>query len=220
MSNPLKLTIKSEIFSWLLVAASIAASFYFYAHFPNRVVTHWDFAGQPNGWSNRAFAAFFFPGLLLAIYLVLAFIPRLDPKKERYAEFAKTYDIFRNFILLVMTIIYFITSLVNIGFNLNVGSWVSFIIGLLFIILGNYFGKLKRNWFIGIRTPWTMSSESVWNKTHRFGGKAFILAGLLMILTGFSPMAWRLPLFVAAIIILLVGTIAYSYLAYRQENKK
>jgi uncharacterized membrane protein len=220
MSNPLKLTIKSEVFSLLLVVISIAASFYFYAHFPDRVITHWDFAGQPNGWSNRTFAAFFFPGLLLAIYLVLAFIPRLDPRKERYAEFAKTYDIFRNFILLVLTIVYFVASLVNIGFNLNVGSWVSFVIGLLFIILGNYLGKLKRNWFVGIRTPWTMSSETVWNKTHRFGGKAFILAGLLMILTGFAPLAWRLPLFVAAIIILLVGTIGYSYLAYRQEKKQ
>jgi uncharacterized membrane protein len=219
MSNPIKPTIKSEFFSILIIAISVFASFYFYAHFPARVVTHWDFAGQPNGWSGPAFAAFFFPGLLLAIYLLLLFIPRFDPKKERYAEFGRTYDIFRNFILLVMAIIYFIASLVNIGFDINVSSWVSFIVGLLFVIIGNYMGKLKRNWFVGIRTPWTMSSETVWNKTHRFGGKAFILAGLLMILTGFAPLNWRLPLFVAAIIILLVGTIGYSYLAYRQEKK-
>ncbi|MDD4901663.1 MAG: SdpI family protein [Patescibacteria group bacterium] len=218
--NPIKLTIKSELFSILLIAISIAASFYFYAHFPDRVITHWDFAGEPNGWSGRAFAAFFFPALFIAMYLLFIFLPMLDPKKDRYAEFAKIYNVFRNLILAVLVVVYFVASFNNLGVNSNVGLWVPGVIGLLFIVLGNYLGKIKRNWFVGIRTPWTMSSETVWNKTHRFGGKVFIFGGVLMIITGFAPLSWRLPIFIADIIILLFGTIIYSYLVYRKEKKK
>jgi uncharacterized membrane protein len=218
--NPIKPTIKSEIFSLAIIAVSIAASFYFYAHFSAKVITHWDFSGQPNGWSGRAFAAFFFPGLLAAMYVMFLVLPRLDPKKERYAEFAKVYAVFRNLFIFFLALIYFIASLSNIGYNFNVGILVPLAIGLLFIILGNYFGKIKPNWFVGIRTPWTMSSETVWNKTHRFGGKAFILGGLIMMISGFVPLAWRLPLLIIDIIVLLFGTIVYSYIAYLQEKKK
>lgn len=220
MSNPIKLTIKSELFSWFAIAISIAASFYFYAHFPDRVVTHWNYAGQADGYSGRAFAAFFFPGLLLGMYLMFVFLPRLDPKKERYAEFAKVYAVFRNVFVVFMALVYFVASLNNVGYNLNVGVLIPAGIGLLFIILGNYFGKIKPNWFVGIRTPWTMSSEEVWNKTHRFGGKAFILGGLIMAVSGIAPLSWRLPLLVADIIVLLFGTIVYSYIVYLQEKNK
>jgi uncharacterized membrane protein len=220
MSNPIKPTIKSEILSWSIMVISVAASFYFYRHFPAKVVTHWDLAGRPNGWSGPAFAAFFFPLLLVIIYFLLLFIPLIDPKKERYAEFAKTYNIFRNLIILMLAVIYFIASLKNLGYGFDIKTWVAAIVGLLFIILGNYLGKIKPNWFVGIRTPWTLSSETVWNKTHRFGGKVFVVCGFLLILTGFLPAAWRLPLFAADIIILVFGTIIYSYFAYWQERTK
>ncbi len=220
MSNPIKLTIKSELFSAILIIVLIAASFYFYSHFPAVVVTHWNFQGQPNGWSGRAFAAFFFPALLIALYLLFIFLPNLDPRKERYAEFAKTYNVFRNLIIAVLAAVYFVASFNNLGANLSVNLWVPAAIGVLFIVLGNYLGKIKPNWFVGIRTPWTLSSETVWNKTHRFGGKVFIFGGLLMILSGFGPEAWRLPLFIADIIILLFGTVVYSYLVYLKEGKK
>jgi uncharacterized membrane protein len=219
MSNPIKPTIKSEVFSLALIAVAIAASFFFYAHFPERVITHWGFNGEPNGWSGRGFAAFFLPVLLIGMYLLFVFLPMLDPKKERYAEFAKVYGVFRNFLLLIMTVIYFIASLNNIGYNLDVGIWTSAAVGFLFVVLGNYLGKIKPNWFVGIRTPWTMSSEIVWNKTHRFGGKAFMICGVIMAITGFAPLAWRLPLFLAATIILVFATVIYSYIVYRQEKR-
>jgi len=202
-----------------MIAVSIIASVYFYQHFPDRVITHWDFAGNPNGWSGRGFAAFFLPVLLIVMYVLFLWLPSLDPKKERYAEFAKVYAVFRNFIIFFMLLIYFIASLNNIGYKLDVGVSVSLAVGALFIILGNYMGKLKPNWFVGIRTPWTMSSETVWNKTHRFGGKVFMLGGLIMIITGFAPLSWRLPLFIVDIIVLSLGTVVYSYIVYLKENK-
>ena len=218
--NPIKPTIKTEFFSLLLIAISIAASFYFYAHFPERVVTHWNFAGEPNGWSGRAFAAFFFPALFIGMYVLFLVLPRLDPQKARYEEFAKIYNIFRNFILAALVAIYFIASGNNLGAKIDIGLLIPMIIGALFLVLGNYFGKIKRNWFVGIRTPWTLSSEEVWNKVHRFGGKVFMFCGIIMFLTGFAPVSWRLPLFIADIIILLFGTMVYSYIVYWKEKKK
>ena len=219
MANPIKPTFKSEVLPAFLILISIIASFYFYAHFPPIVVTHWNFAGQPDGWSSAGFAAFFLPILLVGMYLLFLAIPYLDPKKDRYEQFRKPYHIFKAIIIAVMVIIYFIASLSGIGYPLNASLWVPFIIGLLFIVMGNYMGKIKPNWFMGIRTPWTLSSEEVWNKTHRLGGKLFIIGGLLMLAQGFLPDSWRLPVLIFIILLLTVGTFGYSYLAYLKENK-
>jgi uncharacterized membrane protein len=215
----MKKFLKTEIFSWLVIAITAVASIYFYRHFPEKVITHWNYAGVPDGWSSRAFGAFFFPALLLAIYLLFLWLPLFDPKKERYAEFAGVYSIFKNIIVFFLSLIYFIASLNNLGYAIDIGIFVSSAVGLLFVVIGNYFGKIKPNWFIGIRTPWTLSSEFVWNKTHRFGGKVFILGGLIMIFTGFAPLAWRLPLVVVDVVMLSLGTMVYSYFIYKKKKK-
>jgi len=222
MANPIKPNLKTEILPISFIIISILASFYFYANFPPIVPTHWDLAGRPNGYSSAAFAAFFLPILLVGIYLLFLALPYLDPKKERYLQFSKIYHIFKDLIIAVMAMVYFVASLTALGYNLNMNFWVPGIVGLLFIIMGNYLGKLNPNWFIGIRTPWTLSSEEVWNKTHRFGGKIFILGGLLMVLTIPAPDKWKIVIFTADIIIILLGTVVYSYVIFLKErgNKK
>lgn len=138
-------------------------------------------------------------------------------------QFIKTYNIFRNLILLVLVAIYFIASFDALGYNIPTQYFVPFIIGLLFIALGNYMGKLKRNWFIGVRTPWTISSEEVWNKTNRFAGYLFMLAGLVMIAIPFLPSALGVWFFGGMMVVLVFGTFVYSYVLYVKEktnNKK
>lgn len=220
MKNPIKPNLKTEILPIIFILISIISSFYFYANFPARVVTHWNFAGEPDGWSNRGFAAFFFPGMMIIIYLLLLFLPMTDPKKDRYNEFKRVYHIFKGYFLFFFALIYFVASLNNIGFKYDVGIFVSLGVGLLFIVIGNYLGKVKRNWFLGIRTPWTLSNEEVWNKTHRFGGKLFMAIGLIMMIIGISPIDWRMILFIPSIIILVFGILAYSYIIYLREQKK
>ncbi len=220
MKNPIKISFASEIFSALTLLVCWGASIYFYRGFPEKVITHWNIHGQPDGWSGRGFAAFFFPALLTGMYALFLSLPFFDPKKERYEEFFRTYNVFRHSILVIMAVIYFIASAANLGLDINISMAIPGIIGLLFVVIGNYMAKLKMNWFIGIRTPWSMSSETVWNKTHRFGGKAFMFGGLLIALSGLGPVAVRLPLFISAVIILSLGTIVYSYIAYREEKKK
>ncbi len=219
MKNPIKPNLKTEILPILLLAIAGVLSFYFYAHFPEQVPTHWNLAGEVDAYGPRAVAAFLIPAVILGMYLLFLFLPIADPKKERYDQFKKTYHIFKFLIIFFMFILYVATSLNAIGYYVNVGMVVPLMVGTLFVILGNYMSKIKTNWFMGIRTPWTLSSEEVWNKTHRFGGKAFMLGGLMIASTAFAPIKMKTILFFSALAIMILGTVLYSYLAYLKEKK-
>jgi len=218
MSSPIKLSWKSEWVIVLLLILSVIASFWFYNHMPDIVPVHWDISGQANGFSSRAFAAFFFPALIVAIYLLMIFLPYLDPKKERYQDFEKVYFALRLIFVLFFDIIYFAASLVGVGYDVPIGPVVTISVGLMFMIIGNYLGKVKMNWFVGIRTPWTLSSEEVWNKTHRLGGKLFFLSGILLIMSGYLPGKLAFPLLLVIIILMSGGTVLYSYILYRKTS--
>jgi len=220
MKNPIKPSLKTEILPILLILLAVIASFYFYSNFPQKVPIHWNISGEPDNWGSKTVAAFLFPGIMIGMYLLFLALPLLDPKRERYAQFRKVYHVFKDILILFMVAIYFISSLSSVGYNISIELWIPFLVGLLFIVLGNYMGKIKPNWFMGIRTPWTLSSEEVWNKTHRLGGKIFILGGILMASMGFLPIVWRMPLFFIIIALMVFGTFVYSYLAYLQEKKK
>lgn len=218
--NPIKPKIKTEIIPILTLVLTGFASFYFYLNFPERVPTHWNFAGEVDAYSSRAFGAFGIPLMLLAVYVFFLFLPMLDPNKDRYIQFIRPYQIFKNLIIGFLALIYFAASLNGIGKNIPINFVVPILVGFLFIILGNYMGKIKRNWFIGVRTPWTISSEEVWNKTNRFGGHLFILFGILMIFMPILPAKIRFLSFIAAIVALAFGTFIYSYVLFLKENKE
>jgi uncharacterized membrane protein len=215
-----KFELKKEIFSILLIFITIVLSFYFYSVFPDQVATHWNFAGEVDNYSSKFSAAFIMPLVLVGMYVLFTVLPKIDPKKERYEEFAKVYAIFKTLIIFFMAALYVLVGLANIGYGIPIGIVVPLGVGLLFVILGNYLSKVKSNWFVGIKTPWTLSNEEVWNKTHRFGGKAFMLAGVLIATEAFMPLAWRLPVFVAAISIIVLGTVVYSYVLFKKEGGK
>ncbi len=220
MKLPYKIKWPHELAPILLLCAAIIAGPILYKKFPEQIATHWNWQGKPDGYSRRAFAAFFFPALSAAIYLLMTFIPMIDPKKERYADFSKAYNVLRFSITALMIGIYAIISLVGLGLSLPVGKIMPIAIGFLFIILGNFLPKVKRNWFVGVRTPWTISSEEVWNKTHRVSGKIFVAAGLLFIIMAFleqESLWWIVFLIVMAI--LLFGTTGYSWWVWKKIKK-
>jgi uncharacterized membrane protein len=219
MSSPLKPTLKTELLPILAVIVCVVASFYFFPRFPDRIAIHWNFHGQPDNWGDKSFGAFFFPFLIAAIYIMFLVLPYFDPKKERYQEFAKTYHLFKSLIVLFMALIYLATGLFNIGYPINIGVTTSLGVGALFIIIGNYLGKIKYNWFVGIRTPWTMSSENVWNKTHRVGGWLFVTLGIIMMIIPHLPESLAIPIFILGIVAVVAGSFGYSYWLFRQERK-
>ena len=219
MKNPIKYSFRTEIWPILILLAAIGLSVWAYPQLPARVVTHWNFYGQADGWSSREFHALFFPALLVVMYILFSLMPLFDPKSERYQEFSRVYLMMRNLILLVLGVVFTAATFSNLGFAVNIGAIVSGTIGLMMIILGNYFGKLKRNWFVGLRTPWTLSSENVWNKTHRFGGRLFILWGLGLIIAPWLAPTLAFVIVIGGVVIMLAGIGIYSYALYKKEKR-
>lgn len=216
MKNPINYSIKTEIIPFIILFLTVALSFWAYPLLPDLVVSHWNFYGQADGWSSREFHALFFPGLLLAMYLMFNLMPKFDPRSERYQEFAGVYLIMRNFIMLILFVIFIAATLSNLGYAINIGGTVAGAIGLLMIVLGNYFGKLKRNYFVGIKTPWTLASENVWNKTHRLGARLFIIWGIgLMLAPWLAPTIAMIILF-GGLIFMLAWLSIYSYVLYKK----
>lgn len=203
----------------VIVLASIVLSIYFYQNFPEIVPIHWNVAGQADNFGSKAFGAFMFPVLLIAIYILFELLPKIDPRKERYVEFAKVYSIIKTVMMLVLFGVFVISGLNSLGYTVSVSFWVPFMIGLMFIVLGNYLGKIRNNYFVGIKTPWTLANEEVWNKTHRLGGKLFILAGVVMLLMDFVPVPLRLPLLLVVVGVAAILPIVYSYFLYRKLKK-
>jgi len=210
---------KKELPAILIIIASWVLGWYFFQNFPDTVVTHWNFYGQADNWGKGTTNAIAIPLLITGMYLLFLVLPKLDPKKERYEEFKKVYAIFKTILMFVMFLVFLTSGLYNLGYNIPIRYVIPTIIGLLMIILGNYMGKIKPNWFVGIKTPWTLSSENVWNKTHRMGGYVFILFGLLILITPLLPKILGLIAFVSGILIITVGTFGYSYWLYRKEKR-
>lgn len=220
IKSPLKLSTKTEFVPLLIIFAAVIFSALTYNLLPETVASHWNINSQPDGWSSRNFHAIFFPGLLFALYLIFNLIPNLDPKKERYQELTKPYLIFRNLIIFVLAIIFVAATLSNLAWPINIGAIAAGSIGLLMIVLGNYLGKIKRNWFVGVRNPWTLSSENVWNKTHRVAGKIFIICGILLAITPWLKPSFTIIAILGGAGILLIFVNVFSYFEYKKEKKK
>ena len=169
---------KSIAVMWLLALAPLLLVAVFYARLPDRVPLHWGFDGAINGYGSKNelwLLAAMGPGMAL----LFQFLPRLDPRKRNYEKFQKYYDAFG------VVITAFVAVMMGIALveafrpgTVSMGRVVSALVGLLFLFLGNLMGKVKPNFFMGIRNPWTLSDPDVWNRTHRLGGGLFFLAGL------------------------------------------
>ncbi len=219
MKSSLKLTVKTEILPLVLVIGSFIASFYFYAHFPEQVPIHWDLEGKVNGYGSAAFAAFFLPFVNLCVYLLFLLLPVIDPKKDRYKEFATPYHVFKNVIVAFLTLMYFLTSFNGLGYPMPIEIIVPASVGILFAVMGSFMGKLKSNWMMGVRTPWTLSSENVWNKTNELSGKLFVVCGVLLFLSAFTSNFIKMGTLIVSIVLLIVIPVFYSWTLYNREKK-
>lgn len=206
---------------WLpavFLAAAFAFSAWAYPHLPERVVTHWGSNGEPNGWSGRGFAAWFVPLLGLGMWLLLRWIPAIDPRRENYDKFRPTYELLIALIVGFLAAIHIVVLGIALGWPLSIERVMPLGIGLLFVVLGNLLPRARSNWFFGIRTPWTLSSERVWERTHRVGGYLFVAGGVVLVLTALlSPRASSVVM-VAVVALVTLGVTAYSYLLWRRER--
>ncbi|SHK57276.1 SdpI family protein [Desulforamulus aeronauticus] len=206
-------------FSWLTLGFLIlfwglCASFY--PSLPDQVPSHWNLQGEVDDYSHKAVASLIMPLLPLVLYLGLTFTPSLDPKKQNYEKFASSYEKIRTAIVLVMLMITPLPLLIARGYEINVAFLIKGILALLFVVLGNYMSKIRYNYLVGFRLPWTLANEEVWNKTHRVGGKLMVLGGLLALLSAFVDSTLGGILFMAGIFLPTIITLVYSYLQYQK----
>jgi len=186
---------------------------------PEKVASHWNVRGEVDGYLPKFWGLFLLPIIFAGVALLLIAVPRIDPLRENIMAFRKYYDGFIILFSIFLFSIHLQVILWNLGVRLSPAATVPVGVGLLFFYIGVLCEKSRRNWFIGIRTPWTLSSDRVWEKTHRLGGKLFKAAGVIAIL-GVLVQEYALILILAPIIFAAAYTIIYSYLEYQKEMKE
>ncbi len=181
----------------------------FYNKMPDQLPTHWNFQGQADDYSSKFQAMVMIQGFLVLMNLFLCFMLDNDPKNERQNNFLMTLT--KLSMPIMMIVIYVITILAGLGREVNTSVIISLLMGVLFIAIGNYMPKVKRNYTVGIKLPWTLNSDENWRRTHRFGGLCFILMGLCFFATPFVKS--ELIIFIPIAIVLILPMI-YSYYLY------
>lgn len=209
---------KTTIFAILIVIAAFLLSIYAFPSLPDRVVSHWNTQGEPNGYMPRFFGAFLVPIILAILVPLLIFLPMLDPLKKNYKKFESYYDWFIIIFTAFMLYIHSLTIFWNLNYRFNFNLMIIPAFGILFIFVGFLTENAKRNWFVGIRTPWTLSNDKVWDKTHKLGGKLFKLSGLISLL-GIIFQKQAFLLLIIPVILTAIITFIYSYFVYRKMAK-
>ena len=207
----IKKHLKTLIITSLVILLPIAAGLILWDQLPARMPTHWNTAGEVDGWSSKAFAVFGLPSILLAAQWLCLLGTAADPKKSSHPE--KILHLVLWIIPVLSILLFTITYAVALGKQVPIQVILPVFIGLVLTVAGNYMPKCKQNYTIGIKLPWTLESEENWNKTHRLAGWIWTLGGILVMLTGFFGGFWIL-IGVAAVMV-FVPTI-YSYLLHRK----
>ena len=206
---------------WIVLgftALALLLSALAYPQLPESVPSHWNEKGEVDGYSSRGFGTLFMPLMILGIGLMLLYIPNLDPLKANVDKFRPAYHWIILGFCAFFTYLHGLTLAAGLGWKFDMNTMIMPAFGLLFIGLGFMLDRAKQNWFIGIRTPWTLSSPTVWEKTHRTSGLLFKIAGAFSLLGMFFPKIGFWLMFVPIMVVGL-GSVLISYLYFLQEKK-
>lgn len=209
---------RSRWFGLVVAAVAVAVSIWAYPRLPPTVATHWNLRGTADGFSSRAMAVAIIPAVILVMTGLFNVLPKFDPRGDNYAKFIGTYWLIANTVIVFMLVAHGMIIATGLGYSVKIDRLMPLGVGVLFIVLGNYLTRVEPNWFVGIRTPWTLSSDTVWRKTHRTGGWLMVIGGLVVAACAFLPHGAFLPLFIAAILIMAVIPIVQSYILWKREK--
>lgn len=209
---------RNRNFGFVIALLAAAFSVWAYPRLPDVVTTHWNFKGEPDGYSPRLLAAGFFPLLIAVFPLVFRFLPRIDPKRENYAKFSESYWFIANSVVLLLAGIHVAVLLHGMGAPVDINLMIGLGVGLLLMVMGNYLGRVQPNWFMGVRTPWTLASERVWRKTNRTAGWLFVAAGLVIAISSFLPIVPTVAVMGIAIGLAALIPVVQSYILWKREQ--
>lgn len=201
----------------LLIAAAAGFSAFFWDQIPDPAPTHWNWRGEIDGYGPRWVAAWLFPLILSGVTLLLTTLPLLGPFRKNFEQFKQTYGFICMALVAVFVAMHVTFLLGASGRPIRMGAAFSIITGALIVVIGNFMGKLRRNFYVGIRTPWTIANDEVWERTHRLGGPLFCVQGLISIVAGFVAPDWLcFVILIGGLIGVALWTVLYSLWVYRR----
>lgn len=207
---------KTLILTAILILLPMLIGFIFWDKLPDQLATHFGSNGEPDGWSSKTFAVIVLPVLLVAVHLACFFITFADPKKQHIDP-----KLFKLILWLCPVISWFgcgttYAHALDMEFNItNIGM---ILVGVLFIIIGNYLPKARQNYTVGIKLPWTLHDEENWNRTHRLAGKLWMVCGLLFVIVSFFGLGISWIAMILGLIMVFVPA-GYSFLYYLKNQK-
>ena len=174
---------KINIYSLILIVLVLTMTIIFYDKLPEEIPIHWNLKGEVDNYVSKPFGAFLSPLLMVAIWLGMKFLPNIDPRRHNYKKFESSYEIAIGVLVTFAFVLQMAIILSSLGYDISMDRIIMVMAGVMFVVIGNYLPKAKSNFFYGIKTPWTLSSEISWKKTHRLGGRLFVVSGLAIILS-------------------------------------
>jgi uncharacterized membrane protein len=210
----------TTIITLVLIGLALLAGAVLWDQLPEQMASHWDANDQVNGYISKFWGVFLMPLITLGMLVLFLVLPNIDPLKANIAQFRESFNLFIVLIVAFMLYVHGLTLAWNLGYqDFKMSAAMLPFLGVLFIAVGWMLRKAKRNFFIGIRTPWTLSSDMVWDKTHQLGSVLFMASGVLSIVGGFFGGMTAFWLMFVPLIGSSLFLVAYSYVLYRGETK-
>ena len=205
---------------WPGVLLNLAAAVFGFAmlnRLPERVASHWGAHGEVNGWSSRLVLVILVPLLALAMTVVLAYAPKLDPKRRNFPMHANEYWVVTNALLFFLAATHVMVVGYNLGWAIDINVMMGIGLGLLFMVLGNVLTRIRPNWIFGVRTPWTLSSDVAWREAHRVAGYGFVLAGLCVLVTALIRPKVVFIVMISGIGGAALAAVVWSYFVWKRD---
>lgn len=204
--------------SSIVILLPIVFGLIFWNKLPEQIATHWGTSGNADGWSNRNFAVFALPIYILLIHWFCIFCTARDPKNKNQSK--KVFGMVLWICPIVSLVVNGMIYATALGTMMDIYFIVYLLLGLFFVMIGNYLPKCKQNCTIGIRVKWALEDEENWNATHRFSGKVWVIGGVLMMGSAFFPEEMSLYVFTVLIVALSILSVGYSYYYYRMKQHR
>jgi uncharacterized membrane protein len=212
-------TLKNDWLIWTIITVPFIFVAMFWSQFPDQIPTHFSFDGRPDDYKGKVFGLLFLPSINVAVYFFYLSLPLIDPARKNHGLFQDKFKIMRTIIHAFLVYMFFITALFSLGYPFNMRLLIFYGILVLFLVLGNYMGTIRPNYFIGIRTPWTRASEQVWMKTHRITAIVWVSASLLtMILLAFVSETIAPVIFITYLVLITLIPVVYSFVEFKKQK--
>ena len=209
--------ITSRLFVWLLMLLPFIYLAGIWESLPDTVPTHFNAQGEPDGWGSKATLIWLPMVLIFPTYILLELVPMIDPK-NKLGAMGKKYEHLKMIVLALLSalsvVIIYSARQGQLGMN---PGFLFALFGLFFALIGNYFPAIRHNYFVGIRTPWTLESETVWKRTHRMAGHWWVVGGILIVIASLLlDKQWVFPVFISITLVITLVPIVYSYLEFKK----